>query len=179
MSMNDALLWPPIRPPKGDGDGRPMISGPSQQSSAGRYGVVNSTPMSIMGMIDPTGIIGLGALGMRGSNISKSQGVQASLGMPQSSMFQALNPFSGVARGSPTASLGRFRGTPVSFGGVVSGPFGGGLQTSYTPQEAIARQNAGKAAANRGGYGGRDTGSGSMGTKGHAGGGTGGYGSPF
>jgi len=121
---------------------QPSSAGPT---SAGRYGVTNTVPLSLVGMLDPTGIMSLMNIGARANNINKIQGVQSSLGMPETSLVNALNPFSRVASGSATASLGDFKGTPVSFGGITEGLFGGNLRTSFTPQEAIARQNSGNA----------------------------------
>ncbi len=105
-------------------------------SDTGRYGVTNTTPLSLMSMLDPTRISTVADLGMRGRNISNTQDVQRSLGLPEMSGLNALNPFSGLARGSPTASLGKIDGTDVSFGGMV------GDRTSFTPQEARGRMNA-------------------------------------
>jgi hypothetical protein len=126
------------------GDGEPAEGGPPASNSASRYGVYNTTPVAVASLFDPTGLTSLGAMGMKANNISKIRGIQSSLGMPNMNPAQWGNPFSRAAGGSTTASLGNFNGTPVSFGGIVEGPFGGNLSTSFTPQEAVQRQNVAK-----------------------------------
>lgn len=123
----------------GSGNGNPSENGggPAPASSDGNpYGVNHMNPFAtaMMMAISPSATIG-----MRKSNLSSIQDVQESLGLDPVSGWQALNPFSELAMGSPTASLGELdingNRYGVSFGGVDDEG-----RTTLTPNEAQKRK---------------------------------------
>ncbi len=125
-------------------DGLPDIGLPERLTNifqgspeTSRFGVTPlSTGRSLALTAAPGGTLALGAL--RGRNILNIQDVQEALGLDEESLFNILNPFSGIARGESTASLGR--GT---FGQTTADVTLGGVTetgaTALTPTEARRR----------------------------------------
>ena len=119
--------------------------GQPQQTSA--YGVTDIHPLaSMISALFPGGTMAMG--GLQAANMANVRDVQGSLGLDKSSMWNALNPFSRLARGKSDASLGKTniggRDYGVSFGGLIDKPYSKGdvtadFTTSLTPDEALKR----------------------------------------
>jgi hypothetical protein len=110
-----------------------------QQTSA--FGVTEINPIvQLLAGLVPGGSLATG--GVRLNNLSNIRDVQGVLGLDETSLLNAINPFSRLASGASDASLGRgtFGRTnaDVTFGGLTEGG-----RTALTPKEALDRLQGG------------------------------------
>ena len=115
-------------------------------SDTGKYGVGDTTGLNIISAALPVGLGYAAGTAARAANIGAVRDVQKTIGLEPKSWWGALNPFDRVASGSDTASLGKYDGKDVTFGGIKQGVFngffdGGDFTTSLTPQEVQNRQH--------------------------------------